>query len=133
MEITIGSLVEGSVTRITAFGAFVDLGNGTSGLIHISEIAHAYVKDINEYLKVGDTVKVKVVSMDAPGKIGLSLKQAQAPPPPPERKEQPFAAPRQAERSVSFEDKLARFMKDSNDKLVELKRHQEGRKGRGGK
>lgn len=131
-ESILGTIVEGKVSRITAFGAFVDLGDGASGLIHISEVANAYVRDVNEYLKVGDTVKVKVISIDAGGKISLSLKQAV-------EKEKPASnlcewqytppAP-QAEASSCFEDKLARFMKDSNEKLVALKRHQDGRKGR---
>lgn len=139
MTVTLDSIVEGKVTRITAFGAFVDLG-GCSGLIHISEIADAYVRDVNEYLHVGDIVKVKVVSVEPPGKIGLSLKQAQEKPAEPARP-RPAERARQAERprpaqpeqpqteASIFEDKLARFMKDSNEKLVALKRHQEGRKG----
>ena len=75
MTVNPGSIVEGKVTRIAAFGAFVDLG-GCSGLIHISEIADAYVRDVNEYLHVGDVVRVKVVSVEPPNKIGLSLRQA---------------------------------------------------------
>ena len=136
MTVNPGSIVEGKVTRIAAFGAFVDLG-GCSGLIHISEIADAYVRDVNEYLHVGDVVRVKVVSVEPPNKIGLSLRQAQekpvkpAVPPRPRQQEKPRVA--QQEQPVTeaslFEDKLARFLKDSNEKLVALKRHQEGRKG----
>lgn len=133
MPIIPGSIVEGKVSRITAFGAFVDLGGGTSGLIHISEVADAYVRDVNEYLQVGAMVRVKVLSMETPGKISLSLKQADVPPPrpvprPPERPVVSVAEPIAPENL--FEDKLARFMKDSNEKLVALKRHQEGKKGR---
>ena len=130
MAISVGDIIEGKVTRITSFGAFVDLGNGQSGLVHISEVANAYVKDINNYLTVGDPVKVKVVSMENEHKIGLSVKQA-APPPAPAPRPQPEAFSHEAPAAESgFEDKLARFMKDSNEKLVALKKHQEGRKGR---
>lgn len=127
-EVSIGALVEGTVSRITTFGAFIDLGAGLSGLVHISEVAQAYVKDVNDYLHVGDKVRVKVLSMDAPNKIGLSVKQAEAPKPEVVRERPP--APRTPAKAEAFEDKLARFMKDSNDKLGELKRHQEGRKAR---
>lgn len=80
MAVEIGSKVTGKVTGITNFGAFVDLGSGQSGLVHISEISNQYVKDIHDVLKVGDTVTVKVVS-NQNGKIGLSIKQATEPQP----------------------------------------------------
>ncbi|MEG1500889.1 MAG: RNA-binding protein S1, partial [Clostridiales bacterium] len=84
--------------------------------------ANAYVKDVNEYLKLNDPVKVKVVNVGDNGKIGLSIKQAVIDPPPP--------PPPPVKMEGNFEDKLAKFMKDSNEKLVALKRHQEGKKGR---
>ncbi|RYD03673.1 hypothetical protein N752_18160 [Desulforamulus aquiferis] len=71
-----GSIVEGVVTGITNFGAFVELPGGQTGLVHISEVAEVYVKDINEFLKINDRVKVKIIAVDPKGKIGLSLKQA---------------------------------------------------------
>ena len=77
MELEIGAIQEGKVTGITKFGAFVLLPGGKSGLVHISEIANAYVNDVNDYLKVGDAVKVKVLSVNEAGKINLSIKQAQ--------------------------------------------------------
>lgn len=130
MAINIGDILEGKVTRITSFGAFVDLGGGQSGLVHISEVANAYVRDINEYLKSGDTVKVKVVGMESEHKIGLSIKQA-APAPAPAAPARPVVSSVPEPPAESgFEDKLARFMKDSNEKLVALKKHQEGKKGR---
>lgn len=125
MSINIGSVVEGRITGISKFGAFVELPDGRVGLVHISEVADAYVRDINDYLKEQDTVSVKVIDMSQNGKIGLSIKQVAPPPPPP---------PSYYEASTSspedFEDKLVRFMKDSNEKLVALKRHQDSRKGR---
>ena len=76
MALEVGAIIEGVVTGITNFGAFVSLPDGKTGLVHISEIADAYVKDINDYVKKNDTVKVKVLSVDPSGKIGLSIKQA---------------------------------------------------------
>ena len=61
MELTVGEVLEGKVTGIAKFGAFVALDGGRSGLVHISEVANTYVSDVNEYLKVGQTVKVKVI------------------------------------------------------------------------
>ena len=124
MDIMIDSIIEGKVSRIMPFGAFVDLGGGRSGLIHISEIANTFIKDVNEYLRLGDEIQVKVLSIDDTGKISLSLKKALPEPPEPE---EDFSKP---EFNAGFEDKLARFMKDSNEKLTALKRYQEGKRNR---
>ncbi len=129
MAITVGSIVDGKVTGITKFGAFVEIENAKVGLVHISEVADAYVKDVNDYLKVGDNIKVKVLSIEENGKIGLSIKQAILPKP--KEKQPPMVVfDSESPRSGAFEDKLARFMKDSDEKLVALKKHQEGKKGR---
>lgn len=77
MEFEIGMVVNGTVNGIKKFGAFVDLEGGRSGLVHISEVSGEYVKDINDYLKEGQNVKVKVINIDERGKLGLSIKQAQ--------------------------------------------------------
>lgn len=74
MSIEVGSKLQGKVTGITNFGAFVELPQGSTGLVHISEVADNYVKDINDHLKVGDTVEVKVINVKD-GKIGLSIKK----------------------------------------------------------
>lgn len=80
-KIEIGSIVTGKVTGIQPYGAFVALNENTQGLVHISEITHGYVKDINDFLKVGDEIKVKVLSVDEEaGKIGLSIKATEEPP-----------------------------------------------------
>jgi general stress protein 13 len=80
-KIEIGSILQGKVTGIQPYGAFVALDEKTQGLVHISEITHGYVKDINEHLKVGDEVKVKVLSIDEEaGKIGLSIRATEEPP-----------------------------------------------------
>jgi len=120
MTIEVGSIVEGVVTGITHFGAFVTLPNGKTGLVHISEVADAYVRDINDYLKMNDRVKVKVVALDEKGKIGLSIKQAQ-----------PTYKPRHESRRdrASFEEKLARFLKESDERLSDLKRNTDSKRG----
>jgi len=77
----VGSVVKGKVTGIQAYGAFVALDESTQGLVHISEITHGFVKDVNEHLKVGDEVNVKVLSVDeAAGKIGLSIRATEEAP-----------------------------------------------------
>ena len=124
MPITVGSVVEGRVTGISKFGAFVELPDGRVGLVHISEVAGTFVRDIKEYLSEQDTVLVKVIDMSGPGKIGLSIKQASPTPPPPQYRESSYPT------EENFEDKLLRFMKESNEKLGSLKKHQDNRKGR---
>jgi S1 RNA binding domain protein len=86
MEFGVGSILEGKVTGITKFGAFVALPGNKSGLVHISEIAYSYVNDINEHLSEGQTVTVKVIGIDGNNRINLSIKQAAPPPPRPERR-----------------------------------------------
>ncbi|TDL73965.1 general stress protein 13 [Rhodococcus qingshengii] len=80
-KIETGSVVTGKVTGIQPYGAFIALDENTQGLVHISEITHGYVKDINEHLKVGDEVNVKVLSIDEnAGKIGLSIRATEEAP-----------------------------------------------------
>ena len=125
MSIAVGSILEGLVTGITNFGAFVELPGGVTGLVHISEVADAYVKDVKDYLKEQDKVKVKVINIDPKGKIGLSIKQANPKPVnnTPDRRRVP------KERQVSFEDKLAKFMKDSDERMQEFKRSTDAKRG----
>ena len=80
MQVEVGAVVEGTVTGITKFGAFVSLPDGRSGLVHISEIANTYVNDVNEFLKLGDKVKVRVLAVTPDGKINLSIKKTMDPP-----------------------------------------------------
>ena len=137
MSIEVGSVVEGVVTGITNFGAFVELPGGKVGLIHISEVADVYVRDVKDFLKEQDKVKVKVLSVDERGKIGLSIKQLQAPSPSPSPSpvpvpRRPYASDnRRPMRSntLSFEDKLNKFMKDSDERLSDLKRNTESKRG----
>ncbi len=128
------------MTGIAKFGAFVALEEGKSGLVHISEISTGFVSDINEHLKVGDTVKVKVLSLDEKGRINLSIRQAQPKPDPAPRPERPIqpkpnftrAEPRpdyvppEVKGPASFEDMLQKFKADSDSKLSDLKAKEEG-------
>lgn len=137
MSIEVGSKLQGKVTGITNFGAFVELPSGTTGLVHISEVAENYVKDINEFLKVGDEVEVKVINIEKDGKIGLSIKKAkenygqQKPKPQtrPQSRPQSRKGGRTVTETVSFEDKLNRFLKDSEDRLSTLKRQTDSKRG----
>lgn len=81
MEFEVGSVLEGKVTGITKFGAFVALPGGKSGLVHISEIAYSYVNDVKDFLTEGQEVKVKVINIDENNRINLSIKKASPPPP----------------------------------------------------
>ncbi|AMQ08310.1 MULTISPECIES: S1 domain-containing RNA-binding protein [Sporosarcina] len=135
MSIEVGSKLEGKVTGITNFGAFVELPNGSTGLVHISEVADNYVKDINDHFKVGDMVEVKVMNVGADGKIGLSIRKAK--PESEQRPERPQRPqrPRQGggrpamDRPENFEQKMAKFMKDSEERLSTLKRATESKRG----
>jgi S1 RNA binding domain protein len=156
MAIEVGAKLEGKVTGITHFGAFVDLSGGVTGLVHISEIADNYVKDVKDHLKIDDVVKVKVINVDKDGKIGLSIKQAIDRPegsvPPPrasggpggggggerfnrggqDRGGRPFnkqSSGRPSFGKPSFEDKMSRFLKDSEERISSLKKNTEGKRG----
>ena len=126
MSIAVGDILEGIVTGITPFGAFVGLPGNVTGLVHISEVADAYVKDVKDYLKEQDKIRVKVINIDPKGKIGLSVKQAN-----------PDYTPRVPQRrdlkprvnQVSFEDKLAKFMKESDEILSDFKRSTDAKRG----
>lgn len=118
MPVSVGELVEGTVTGITNFGAFVQLPKGKSGLVHISEISHDYVEKVEDYVKKGEKVKVKVLSVTDDGKISLSMRQAKP------KSSQPveieWGKDENPQKNLSFEDKLSQFLKDSNDKMEQL-------------
>lgn len=118
MQLETGAVLEGKVTGITKFGAFVGLPGDKSGLVHISEIANSYVSDINEHLKVGQTVKVKVVGIND-GKINLSIRKAQETQPAPQpRKSSPQRTGAKTDSSENFEDKLKKFMQESDSRIA---------------
>ncbi|PFO02882.1 RNA-binding protein S1 [Bacillus sp. AFS076308] len=136
MSIEVGSKLQGKVTGITKFGAFVELPGGSTGLVHISEVADNYVKDINDHLKVGDQVEVKVINVEKDGKIGLSIKKAKDRPEPEKRQYSHSQRPRQnrsndrnSNKGETFESKMAKFLKDSEDRLTSLKRNTESKRG----
>ncbi|WP_047998869.1 S1 domain-containing RNA-binding protein [Lactiplantibacillus herbarum] len=76
MAIEVGTKVTGKVSGITNFGAFINLGNNQTGLVHISEVSDGFIKDIHDVLSVGDDVTVKVLTVGDDGKIGLSIRKA---------------------------------------------------------
>jgi S1 RNA binding domain protein len=129
MTLKAGNIIEGTVINITNFGAFIDV-EGKTGLVHISEVADTFVKDIREHLKEQDKVKVKVISVDENGKISLSIKQAM----PLKRSTKPVEIDWSGDRSknnvANFEDIMSRFLKDSEERQQDVKKHQEA-KGRG--
>jgi S1 RNA binding domain protein len=137
MQLEVGKIIEGKVCTVAKFGAFIDLGEGKTGLVHISEIAAEYVKDINTYLKPNQIVKVKILTFEKDGRISLSIKKAE--------NLESFAGsnsrvdsnsragsfPKNDPNSrsgyalpvkVNFEDRLAKFMKESDDRLNDLKK-----------
>ena len=159
MEFGVGSILDGKVTGITKFGAFVSLPEGRSGLVHISEIAYSYVSEVSEHLKEGQEVKVKVIGIDQANRINLSIKQVT---PPPQRSPRPSqGSGSRQERSgggsgsggrayqnnsrpvgyvrpapkepTDFEDRLKQFMQSSDSKLSELRYiEKKGNNRRGG-
>lgn len=159
MQLEIGKIYEGKVTGITKFGAFVDLGEGKTGMVHISEVAPTYVKEITDHITQGQTIKVKVLNIAEDGKISLSVKQAMDTPPQAQRPAKPFrpqgggqqrsgGAPRPGGRSGAqqprdfshapqeqpsgskdFEDMLSRFMARSEDKMSDLKKTVDSKRG----
>ena len=124
-----GAIVAGKVNGITKFGAFVTVAPGKSGLVHISEISGGYVTDVKDHLTEGQEVMVKVIGIDQSGRLNLSIKAAlTANASPAEerqpRRPQPTPAATAAEPvEPSFEDKLKRFMQDSNNKISVIKQH----------
>ena len=148
MEPEVGSILEGKVTAIMKFGAFVALGNGKSGLVHISEIANTFGNDVHDFLQEGQEVKVKVLSTEN-GKINLSIKKAlpqeprpaagnrparpaQQPRPAADRAPRFARAPQQTlapSADLSFEDKLKQFMTASEGKMADLNRNIDGKRG----
>ncbi len=133
MDYTPGVVLEGAVRSIANFGAFIDLPEGKTGLVHISEIAPSYVTDIRQHLTEGQTVRVKVLSTDERGRLSLSIKQAaERPAPVRERSEErPSRRPARVQsfqpvksEPESFEDKLKQFMADSNSKISGVRQYE---------
>ena len=122
MPLEVGTIVDGTVTKVAPYGAFITLASGETGLVHISEVDRNFVRDINEHLRENDTVIVKVVGIKDDGKIDLSIKQAD-PDWSPERPR------KRRDRDPEFEQKLKRFMKQSEENLVDWRRQRDGKRG----
>ncbi|MBQ4612551.1 MAG: S1 RNA-binding domain-containing protein [Clostridia bacterium] len=137
MQLEVGAVVEGKITGITKFGAFVELPDKKTGMVHISEVASTYVKEIRDFISEGQIVKVKILSIGDDGKISLSMKKAE--PPAPRR-----SAPRRktfsgrpddvewgssSGRSESFEDMMSRFKATSDEKFSDIKRSVDSKHG----
>lgn len=158
MQLEVGTIIEGKVTGVTNFGAFVDLGDGKTGMVHISEVAPTFVKEIRDFVSEGQTVKVKVLDIAENGKIALSIKKALPQPArenrPPRsnnangqqrggrRPYQPAPQPYQSagrpgnfewskkkNEGGSFEDMMSRFKQSSDEKMSDLKRVVEAKRG----
>ena len=124
MPLKVGEIVEGTVKTITNFGAFIDLGDGQTGLVHISEIADGYVKDVSEFLSQDQQVKVKVLNVDEQSKkITLSIKKV--------NEVRVNNNDYQRKNEMSFEDRLSKFLKDSEERQSEVKRSFEAKRSRG--
>lgn len=161
MAFQVGDIVEGKITGIKPFGAFVTLPDHKNGLVHISEVSYEFVQDLSTVLSEGQTVQVKVMNIAPDGKIALSIKRTQ---PAPERSSRPprrehggqgqhtahqvggnprgqrpprkEPAPRvwqpkpvQPKGDMSFEDMMSRFKSQSEEKIADLKRVTENRRG----
>lgn len=132
MNFEVGSIVEGKVTGIKPFGAFVALNDNVQGLVHISEVSHGFVKDINDALSVGDVVSVKILSVDEDSKkISLSIRQTQeAPAPAPKKERRPGGFNNKKSSSNNNQDankgfntleaKLKDWLKESTDRQAQL-------------
>ena len=145
MAVEVGAIVEGKVTGITKFGAFIELPGGKTGMVHISEVAATYVKEIRDFIQENQTVKVKVLAITPEGKINLSMKRAveQAAPSnaPRQHAPRPHTPPRrfgpgsdidfsrQNNAPQSFEDMMARFKQTSDDKMLDIRRNLDGKRG----
>jgi S1 RNA binding domain protein len=111
-EIEVGAVIDGTVERITPYGAFLKLEDGRLGLVHISEVDRNYVKDVHDHLREGDVVQAKVLAIKEDGKIDLSIKALQDPPPPRMRRG----------ANPEFEAMLKKFMRQSEERQVDFKR-----------
>jgi S1 RNA binding domain protein len=137
-----GSIVDGTVVKVAEYGAIVRLPGGKTGLVHISEISDAFVRDVNDYLKEQDQVRVKILSINDKGRYEFSIKNIEQP----EReapKDKPQPEPKQPETVNlgpddssapalafgSFEERMSQFLRDSQDRLSDIKRHTESKLG----
>lgn len=132
-QVQIGDIVEGKITGVKKFGAFVRLPCGTTGMVHISEVSNEYVQELSDVLSEGQQVTVKVLSISPEGKVALSIKRTQAAPPPKTQRSdtgkvwQPKAT--QSAGELSFEDMMSKFKTQSEEKISDLRRATDARRG----
>lgn len=145
MQVEVGAVLDGKITGLTNFGAFVELEGGKTGMVHISEVAGSYVNDIKDHLIINQDVKVKVLSVGEDGKISLSIKKAMEPDIAPKLQQRPRSAPSKrpngnvwqggksspSSESQSFEDMLVKFKQVSDEKMTDLKHSTESKHGGG--
>jgi S1 RNA binding domain protein len=145
MQVEVGTILDGKITGLTNFGAFVELEGGKTGMVHISEVAGSYVNDIKDHLIVNQDVKVKVLSVSEDGKISLSIKKAMEPDLMPKQQQRPRSAPSKrpsgnvwqggksssSNESQSFEDMLVKFKQVVEKKMTDLKHSTESKHGGG--
>ena len=129
----VGEIIEGKITGITKFGVFVEIGNGVTGMVHISEVAKTYVNEIRDFVKEDDKVKVKVLAISEDGKISLSMKRAMEDEKAerPRRQSRNFMPPKpdnsfvwtsSRNEGATFEDMMNKFKQTSDEKFSDLKR-----------
>ena len=138
MQIEVGAILEGKVTSITKFGAFVELPENKTGMVHISEVSTGFVKEITDYLQGNQIVKVKVIEIDQNGRINLSIKRLldqlqQSSRRAPARRGNVGWQPKQVVQPVTFEEMMSKFKADSDDKMSSLRRNVESKRGSGGR
>ena len=155
MQLEVGNIVEGKVTGITKIGAFIELPGGKTGMVHISEVAASYVKEISDYLSLNQMVKVKIIGITPEGKVSLSIKQVSPEPAQGHASQRPFRGSQQGERgqrpiqrrpprevsygfdrrqpitneNMSFEDMMSKFKQTSEDRISDLKRYTDVKRG----
>lgn len=143
MSLDVGTVVIGTVVGITNFGAFIELPDGTTGLVHISEISNEYVKKVQDFLKKDDKVEVKVIGKNKKGKYDLSIKQAKIVEEVKDKipkkvkfhrdgsQKSDSRIPAQNQKDGTFEDKLAQFLKDSEQRQLDIKKKAEVKRKKG--
>jgi len=121
LSFQVGQVVEGKVVKITNFGAFVELDDGTQGLIHISQISRNYVKNVSDYLRVGEVVKAKVREVKGNGKVDLSIKELE------NERSRPTTRVRKGS-NPDFEQMLRSYLRASEENQSDLKRRRDGKR-----
>ncbi len=139
MPLEVGAIVEGTVSGLTKFGAFIDLEDSKKGLVHISEVSSRYVEKVEDFLTVGQKVKVKIINIEGKDKISLSIKQTEPKRPLKRRftndSFKPGTPPEEVvlssyeDNGLSFEDKMQKFKKLSDERMLDIKRNIDSKRG----